>query len=365
MRYFTRARKQVKLQFTRSCAACSPRQFARCPLAALARALAAALVCSLLWTTTVGGQDNGSKANDYFGKGGEIALTVHDGAGDPISSPAMVRLYRDGSIPSGQGATSDGQLVFVVTSLGEFTVVVEAAGYQSVQKQVSLRAPMRTSVDVYLRKGLAAENSVGTPGRPILAPKAQEAFDRGLRALGAEKLREAEKFVGEAVRLAPGHPDVLYVQGVLCLKQGNYAQAQSALEKATQVDPKHARAFAALGMALSDQGKYAEAIAPLEKSLQLDAAADFETHWVLAKAYYQSGRYDEALKSSQAALAASSAKAPEIALLVAQALTAVGRYEDAAQALRRFLREHGDRPEAGKARRWLEGLQSSGKVARE
>jgi len=356
MRYFTRAKNQVKSQLTRSHEACPRPRFVRLLLAALA--------CVVVHSLPAWCQDSGSTANQFRGKGAEIAVTVHDGSGEAISSPALVRLYRGGSMLTGQGATSHGSVAFIVTSIGEFTVVVQAAGYPSVRKEISVPVEGKTRVDVYLH-GSTSGTIVGVPGKPILAPKAQDALDRGLRALGADKLREAQKFVGEAVRLAPGHPDVLYVQGILCLKQGDFAHAQGALEKATQIDPNHARAFAALGMALSDQGKYEVAIAPLEKSLQLDAAADFETHWVLAKAYYQRERYDEALKCSQTALAASTGKAPEITLLVAQALTAVGRYEEAAQALREFLREHGNRPEAGKARRWLEGLRASGKIGRE
>src|SRR5450631_3098772 len=265
--HFTRARNQVNSQFTRFTDACSSWQFARLPIAALSCVLATSIPA---WC-----QDSGSKQNERFGNGAEISVTVHDGSGEPISSPVLVRLYREGSILSGQGST--------------------------IQKDISVPVEGKTQVDVYLRAS-AVGNAVGIPGKPILAPKAQEAFDRGLRALGADKLRDAEKFVGEAVRLAPGHPDVLYAQGVLYLKQQDWTQAQSALEKATQVDPNHARAFAALGMAFSDQGKYEAAIAPLEKSLQLDSASDFQTHWVLAKAYYQSGRYDDALKSSQTAL---------------------------------------------------------------
>jgi uncharacterized protein HemY len=310
-------------------------------------------------------QDSGSESKEFFGNGAEITVMVRDAEGQPISAPATVRLYREGSIPSGEGATSQGRLQFVVTSLGEFTVTVQLPGYQSAQKDVSVREPVRTQVDVYLRRERVGESIVGVPGKPILAPKAKESFDRGLRALSEDKLRDAEKFVGDAARLAPGHPDVLYVQGVLYLKQRNWEQAQSALEKATQVDPNHALAFAALGMALEDQGKYDAAIISLEKSISLDAGVGFETHWALAKAYYQSARYEEALKSAQAAQAESKGKAPEIALLVAQSLTAAGQYQEAAQALRVFLREHGDRPEAGKARRWLEGLRSSGKIGAE
>jgi thioredoxin-like negative regulator of GroEL len=312
------------------------------------------------------GQDSGSKAGEFFGNGAEIVVIVHDGAGEPVSSSAMVRLLREGSIPSGQGATSHGRVTFVVTSLGEFTVIVEPAGAATVQKDVSVRVAGRTQVDVYLTKGTgqpsAAAHTValtaGAGGRPILAPKAQEAFEKGMKALSADKLRDAEKFVGEAARLAPGHPDVLYVQGVLYLKTRNWELAQATLEKATQIDPQHARAFAALGMALADQGKNEAAIGALNEAERLDAAGvGFEAEWALGRSFYATGKYEEALKSARLALEEAHGKAPEISLLVAQGLTAVGKYEEAEGVLRDFLREHGDRGEAAKARRWLEGLE--------
>ncbi|MBV8515225.1 MAG: hypothetical protein JO260_07985, partial [Acidobacteria bacterium] len=103
-------------------------------------------------------QDSGSQATEYFGNGAEINVIVHDGTGNPISSPAMVRLYRDGNIPSGEGATSHGRVRFVVTSLGEFTVVVEPAGQPSLQKDVSVRTTGQTQVDVFLR---ASANTAG------------------------------------------------------------------------------------------------------------------------------------------------------------------------------------------------------------
>lgn len=307
-------------------------------------------------------QDSGSAERESFGNGSEITVTVHDASGEPIATPAVVKLYRDGTILSRQGETSRGSALLVVNSLGEFSVVVEAAGYESAQKDVSIQVTGRMQVDVYLRRNSADGTFAKVPGNPVLAPKAKTALEKGLAALGADKLNDADKYVAEAMRLAPGHPDVLYVRGVLALKQREWSQAQTALEKATQLDPNHARAFAALGMALCDQNKYAEAIRPLERSLQLDAAGAWETRWALAKSYYRNARYGEALKMSQAALAASNDKAPEIALLVAQSLTAVGKYEDAAQALRTFLKEHGDRREALTARQWLERLTSSGKI---
>jgi Flp pilus assembly protein TadD len=372
MRHFFRARNQVNSQFTRASEACSPPNCAQMrrtsPLRAW-RHFVHAGTALLAISLPAFAQDTGSKEKEFFGNGAEIAVIVHDGSGQLISTPAMVRLYRDGSIPNGQGATSQGRLSFIVTSFGEFTLLVEAAGYAPVQRVVSVTAAVRVPVEVSLRPLPAAagmnagdgpsvsNGAAGTTTKPILAPKAKEAFDRGLQALSADKLREAEKYVGEAARLAPGHPDVLYAQGVLYLRLRDFSQAQSALEKATQIDPHHGRAFAALGMALADQRKYVAAIAPLETSLRLDGGAGWEARFVLASAEYRCERYEEALANAQAALRDSHGKAPEIMLLVAQSLTAVGKYDDAANVLRAFLHEHGDRPEAAKARRWLADLE--------
>jgi Tfp pilus assembly protein PilF len=360
MHYFPWARKSNSEQRVRYA-------FERVP-----RFSAAVLSCALLWCVPVmlgaePRQDSGSKATEYFGNGAEINVIVHDGIGNPISSTAMVRLYRDGNIPSGEGATSHGRVRFVVTSLGEFTVMVEPAGQPIVQKDVSVRSTGETQVDVYLpsngnavaaiaTKGIAGG---GTSAKVVLAPKAQQAFDKGLRSLSTDKLHDAEKFVGEAARLAPGHPDVLYVQGVLYLKEKKWVDAQAALEKATQIDPTHARAFAALGMALMDQGKHDAAIAALEKSIELEGAApNWESEFVLARAYYESAKYPEALATSQRALTDSKGRAPEISLLLAQALTANGQYRQAEDTLKQFLRDHSERPEAAKARRWVEKLEA-------
>ena len=306
-------------------------------------------------------QDSSSEGTVLRGDRVEISVTVRDSSGEPISAPASVKLYRDG-IPVDQKAASHGRAFFIPRTLGNFSVIVEATGYKAAQKDLTLNVAVKAEVDVYLQS--ASNDAVGVPGKPLLAPKAKEAFDKGLQAINANKLDEADKYVSEAMRLAPGHPDVLFVQGVLFLRRRNWTEAQAALEKATQLDSGNPRAFAALGMAFANQAKYEEAIPPLEKSLQLEPHG-WETQWTLAKAYYHHQQYEQALKASQQALAESNGKAPEIELLVAQSLTAVGQYEDSAKTLREFLKNHGDRPEAATARRWLENLTSSGKIRRE
>jgi Flp pilus assembly protein TadD len=314
----------------------------------------------LLFVFPCRAQDTGSAATEFYGKGVAISVVVHAPSGQPISSLAVVKLFR-GTIPAGQAETMLGRAELIVNEVGDFTVVVQAVGYANAQKDVSINAAGRAEVDVYLHALSANPDAV--PGRPLLAPKAKKAVDEGLQALGANNLAEAQKHASQALRLAPAHPDVLYLQGVIFLKQRDWSKAQEVLEKAIQLDPSHAKAFAALGMALFDQGKYEAAVAPLEKALQLNPApASWDTRSALAKTYYQQARYEQALQMSQDALSSSNGKAPEIELLVAQSLTAVGRYEDAAQALRKFLHDYSDRREAATARRWLDGLAANGKI---
>lgn len=305
-------------------------------------------------------QDTGTATNEFHGRGALIAVIVHDPSGSPIRSAAVVTLFRGGTIPSGQTETEHGRAELVAYDLGDFTVVVHAPGYANAQKDVSINANGRAEVDVYLR-ALSSNPSI-VPGRPLLAPKAKKAVDEAFAALAVDNVGKAQKHAAQALSLAPGHPDVLYLEGVILLKQRDWSKAQEALEEATRVDPSHASALTALGMALCDQGKYDAGIVPLEKALKLNPASSWDTRWTLARAYYQQAHYDQALAMSQAALSSSNGRAPEIELLVAQSLTAVGRYEDAAQTLRGFLRDHPERPEASTARRWLNSLEANGKI---
>jgi Tfp pilus assembly protein PilF len=319
--------------------------------------LAVAFVLSPFWLYA---QDSSSDNSTLRTDRPEISLTVRNSAGEAITTAGTVKLLRDG-LPAGDAGLSHGRAFFGSLPFGDYTLVVEATGYKSTQKDVNLSVAMRYEVDANLQLDAAPNGVAGAPAKPLLAPKAKEALDKSLKALSANKLSEATKYVAEAVKLAPSHPDVLYVQGVLFLEKGDWAQAQTVLEKASQMDPSNARVFSAFGMALADQGKYDEAVGPLEKSLQLDTGT-WETQWALGKAYYHRQQYDQALRASQLALTESNGKAPQIELLVAQSLTAVGRYEDAAQTLRDFLKRYGDRTEAPTARRWLDGLANNGKI---
>ena len=319
------------------------------------------LLCNFLYPLAAWCQSNSGSELEFRGSHAEIDVTIRGSSGEVISVPATVILLRDGT-PYDQGMTSKGRMFFILHNLGDFTVSVNAAGYKSGQKDVSVATKTKYEVEVSLQRGTSSNFTPGEAGNPILAPKAKKALDKGIQALRDDNLDAAEKALDQAMKLAPNNPDVLYVLGVLDLKKHEWTKAQSVLDKATQMEPNSARALAALGMVLCNQEKYAEAIPPLEKSVQLNPASDRETHWSLAEAYYHSERFDQALKVSQQAQAESNGQVPQIDLLVAKSLVAVGRYEDSANVLRELIKNHNDGPEAATARRYLERLTADGKI---
>jgi len=306
-------------------------------------------------------QDSGDEGTRSHGDRAEIAVTVRSSSGQIIATPAMVKLYKNG-MPSDQSSTSHGRAFFIPSGFGDFTIVVEAAGYKSAQKDISATIPTKFEVDVYLQRESADNETIGVPAKPILAPKAEEAVNKGVQALRDGKLDEAEKYINKAVKLAPANPDVLYIQGMLYMKQSNWEAAQSVLRKSDQIAPNQPRVLAALGMTLCNQGRYEDAIPFLEKSLQLGPSSGWETDWALAKSYYYRQQYVQALKMAEQARVASHGTAPQAELLFAQCLTAEGRYDDSAQVLREFLKNNPQSPEAATAQRWLDGLAANGKI---
>lgn len=307
-------------------------------------------------------QDSSGEGTIIRGTRTELAITVYDSARQIVRSSTTVKLYQDG-VAVDQASTSEGRVFFVSRSSGsDFTITVEATGYKSAQKEVTVSPSVKNEIAIYVEAIRPSNESVGVPGKPQLAPKAKEELVKTLQAMDKKKLDEAQKHLSEAVQLAPNDPEVLYVEGLLFLERNDWLDAQTVLQKSDQIEPNQARVIAALGLALCNQKRYQQAIPPLEKSLQLSPTASWETEWTLAKSYYYDGQYEQALKMAQQAKSHAHEATPQLDLLLAQCLTAVGRYEDSAQVLRDFLKNTPSGPDAATARRWLDRLVANGKI---
>ncbi len=303
-------------------------------------------------------QDRSADVGGIRGSRAELSITIKEGSSQLIGPLVTVKLFHMGSL-SEQITTTRGRAVFILNQLGDYVITANAIGYRTAQKEVSVPVAVEAEDDIVLQR----DTSGGAPGaaRPLLAPKAQQAMDKALQAIQENKLDQAEKFVAEAAKLAPNHPDVLYLQGVVALQRNQPEKAQGFLEKASQVDPKNPRVLCALGMEFLNENHFDLAVVPLQQSAAIDPN-NWETHYTLAKVFYHKEQFEGALQEAQRALGQSHGSEPAIELLVAQAQVAVGKYEDSAETLRTFLRLHPDHKGAAAARRWLEQLIAAGKV---
>jgi Flp pilus assembly protein TadD len=312
------------------------------------------LACQVSFAVPASGQGNKPSGNNST-----MIVYVRGPMGDPLSVPAIIQLFKSDGTPHGR-TTAQGitPVVFPDLGPGGYYVEVSAPGFQTTREEASVIVPVTAEVHVYMRPEASAAPSATRPGPPILAPKAKKELELGLEALRSNNLKEAQKLLGRAAELAPGHPDVFYLLGVLYVRLNEFDKARNALEKATQLDSNHARALAALGTVLSNQGEYAAAIPILKKAIGLNDRV-WETQWTLASAEYHERQFEQARDHAQQALNMAQGKAPEIQLLLAQALAALGQREEAARELESFLSSHAAHAKAPVARRWLTQLHAN------
>jgi tetratricopeptide (TPR) repeat protein len=257
-----------------------------------------------------------------------------------------------------QPTTDGGQAIFPTLSPGDYVVEVSAPGYRNVQTQVVLAAAKETeSIDVLMLPDSGKAETQRVPGAPILAPKALKETEKGLQALQADKLDDAELHLKRAMQLAPGFPDVNYLMGLLWMRRHDNVQARGYLEKAVALAPKHAPALQALGEVEFIQHDYSRAVASFEQSIAIRPNA-WRTHWLAGAAYFQQKEYQKAREQCEVALRVGQDKAGSVRFLLGEAEAALGEREAALAALEHFVREQPDVPQAATARMLMEALRT-------
>jgi tetratricopeptide (TPR) repeat protein len=303
----------------------------------------------LAWPNISAGQIPTTTAG---GASGQISVRVQQG-GAPFGRLATVTLRSPSQLTNITTSTSDaGQAVFIGLPAGQYLVEVSAPGYRTVQEQAIIAADGEKE-DIFVAM-VADTSEMGQPrpGGAVLAPKALRETEKGLQALQARKLDEAEVHLKRALQLAPGFPDVNYLMGMLWMQRHDAGQARGYLEKAVQLAPKHAAALLALGEVEYLQRDYPHAIVSLEQSANLKPGG-WRANWLAGVAYYQQGDYEKARDHAQAALLADQDKTGSARLLLGEAQAALGEREAALATLEQWLREQPNGPQTATVQQLL------------
>ena len=100
-------------------------------------------------------------------------------------------------------------------------------------------------------------------------PTSPDLYGRALEAHRAGDAAQAEKLCEAALRARPGHPEALYLLGVVRQRQGRGDSALEPVDRLVKLRPDHAAAHALRGNVLKAMARFEEAVASYDRALQV------------------------------------------------------------------------------------------------
>jgi Tfp pilus assembly protein PilF len=286
----------------------------------------------------------------------DMVVEVRDVGNVPIRQTATVTLIAESGSVSGEVTTNTGRAQFNGVAPDDYTIRIVAPGFERTEVRVSTFEPGSAShVNVTLKVDSSAATPPAPVGPPILAPKAQHELTRGLQDLRSGKSNEARKHFQNAARLAPNHPDVNYLLGLIEAMSGDVPAAERYLEKAVSAYPKHVLSLTALGEIHLLGGDLAAAKDELETVLTVEPNS-WRAHQLLAAVFLKQHSYQDAVLHAERALELGKKEANAARLTLAQALLGRNEREHAAKVLNDFLDQHPSDDQAALARGVLRSL---------
>ncbi len=185
------------------------------------------------------------------------------------------------------------------------------------------------------KKDLAgAERELGEAVK--LSPKDPEiVFQLGRLAMMRNDAEAAQARFEETLKLEPDHVGALYWSGVAYQKKGRANEADEAFRKAVQADPLYSRAYNALALTYLDVNAESEAMAVLKEAIRLNPD-DAESHLNLGLVYLSVGNDKAAVEELSRGLELDPENGTG-AFNLANALIRMNRLHEAGYYLKKFI----------------------------
>jgi Flp pilus assembly protein TadD len=170
----------------------------------------------------------------------------------------------------------------------------------------------------------------------VLAPKAQKEVSKAFADIKASKFDDAIKHLEAAQHLAPGHPDIPYLLGVVYEKKNDSSAARKYWDQAIQLDPKHVSSLLSCGASVLRGGDPDGARKYLDRGVEA-APNSWRAHGMLATALFRQKLYADAVTHADRAIKLGKEQASSSWLIMGQALAAEGQADQAISALESYL----------------------------
>ncbi len=227
--------------------------------------------------------------------------------------------------------------VFTNIPFGSYEVEVSAVGYLSAHKDMTVAQSFGpVQIDIVLQRDPAALNL--DVADAVLSSKARKQTKRAVSALKSANLKEAEKRLDEAYKLAPSSPALNFLLGYLYFQKKDFARAGSYLSTAANLNPGDTQTLTLLGRAGLERQDYPAARSALEQAILADDE-NWVPHNLLADTYLHEKNYDKARDQAQIAITKGKSNASLAQMVLGEALVGLGHDQEGIQALNVFLQE--------------------------
>jgi tetratricopeptide (TPR) repeat protein len=244
-----------------------------------------------------------------------------------------------------------------------YRLTVTADGYYPVEQELDLRnAGGTVTVRVVLTRISKAQQPDQAPPEltALTVPhNARKAFERGMRALQAHKLADAQRDFSQAVAEYPCYARAQTALSAVLVAKRDLTAAEAGLRKAVQCDPGFPDGFVSLGRLLNSEKRFAETEQVVEQGLRLSPNA-WELYDQLAAAHHNLGLYSRSTEEWLHVLALNPQAPSELHAKLAAAYLQQGNSDKAYAEFQTYLRAEPDGRFASQAKRLVHYIESSG-----
>ena len=269
----------------------------------------------------------------------KFVVTVVDEHSAHLDRQAVVKILdKKKDIESWDTTSNDSQVTFCSIDFGDYEIEASAVGYLAEHKEWHLSGvtggvPERQLQLVMHKDPTAVE--LNAPDEAIPASARKDA-KRAVVALRSANLKDAQKRLDKAFKLAPANAQINFLYGYLYLQQRDFDKAETYLNRAVTLDPRRAQALTLLGRVQLEHQEYEIARKTLEQAVATNSSY-WMAHYLLGDAYLKQKEYEKAREQAQLAIDTSRGEGNIAQLVLGQALADVGRDQEGIQALKIFV----------------------------